>query len=271
MTDPVVEVCGVSCRFTVNTGWFGRRHIDAVRGVDLELRSDELVALVGESGSGKTTLARIMAGLAKQSSGVIRYRGADLNIRNRQQMREFRKRRSIVFQNPYQSLNPRMRVGSALREAAKVAGFVGKAEIPDEIDRLLGSVGLPVSYRHKYPLALSGGERQRVAIARALAARPDLLIADEVTSALDVSVSAHIVNLLLDLKSAAGFACLLITHDLSLALAVADRIVIMKDGSIVEAGSAADVRASEHSYTRELLDLAILPKFEPSRGSVHAG
>jgi peptide/nickel transport system ATP-binding protein len=239
--------------------------------VDLVLRSEELVALVGESGSGKTTLARSIAGLIKQSTGIVRYRGVELNRRNRQQMREFRKRRSIVFQNPYQSLNPRMRVESILQEAVKVAGVVPKHEFSDEIERLLTSVGLPVAYRQKFPLALSGGERQRVAIARAIAARPDLLIADEVTSALDVSVSAHIVNLLLDLKAKADFACLLITHDLALAMAVADQIVIMKDGDIVERGTRDDVRRSDEPYVRQLLELGALPVVGTPHGNVPAG
>lgn len=257
---PLIETRGIACRFTVSSGWFGRQRIDAVNGVDLQLHADELVALVGESGSGKTTLARTIAGLVKPSSGVIRYRGVELNAHSRRQMREFRRHRSIVFQNPYQSLNPRMRIESTLREALKVANAVPKAETSDEIDRLLASVGLPTSYRRKHPLALSGGERQRVAIARAIAARPDILIADEVTSALDVSVSASIINLLLDLKSTANFACLLITHDLRLALAVANRIVIMRAGSVTDSGSPDDVRASSNDYTRRLLDLTTVPE-----------
>ena len=262
---PVLEVEDAAIRFSVSSGWFGRRHIDAVKGVATRSMADPIAAhdtahgaLVGESGSGKTTLARTLAGLQKLAGGRVRYRGAELSRRNRKQMREFRKRRSIVFQNPYQSLNPRMRVESALREALKVAD-VPRNEISGEIDRLLESVGLPTSYRKKYPLALSGGERQRVAIARAIAARPDVLIADEVTSALDVSVSAHIINLLLDLKSTANFACLLITHDLSLAMAVADRVVIMREGRVVDEGTPDEVRASSNEYTRELLDLAALP------------
>jgi peptide/nickel transport system ATP-binding protein len=157
-----------------------------------------------------------------------------------------------------------MRIGSALREALKVAGIVPRDELSGEVDSLLTSVGLPVDYRSKYPLALSGGERQRVAIARAIAARPDLLIADEVTSALDVSVSAQIVNLLLDLRSSSSFACLLITHDLALALAVADRIVIMQGGSVVDQGTPADVSASQEPYTRVLLELGVPPSFESS-------
>jgi peptide/nickel transport system ATP-binding protein len=268
VTDtPLVELQDVSCTFTVSGGWFRQRRIEAVKSVDLELHPNELVALVGESGSGKTTLARTMAGLLHQSGGVVRYRGVELNRRNRTQMREFRRRRSIVFQNPYQSLNPRMRIESTLREALKVAGRVRAESISEEIDRLLTSVGLPVSYRVKFPLALSGGERQRVAIARAIAAQPDLLIADEVTSALDVSVSAQIMNLLLDLKSERSFACLMITHDLALAMAVADRIVIMRGGSVVDGGTADDVRMSANAYTQQLLDLMALPEL---RASTHA-
>ncbi|HEY2326924.1 MAG TPA: ATP-binding cassette domain-containing protein [Gaiellaceae bacterium] len=256
MSEAVVEVSGLCVDFAVTQKAFRKRRIEAVRSVDLALHPQELVALVGESGSGKTTIARTMAGLIQQSAGQITYRGVELDRHNRRMMHTFRKRRSIVFQNPYQSLNPRMRVESTLREALKVAGLVPKADVSAEIDRLLQSVGLPVSYRQKYPLALSGGERQRVAIARALAAQPDLLIADEITSALDVSVSAQIVNLLLDLKSAANFACLLITHDLALALAVADSIAIMKSGEIVERGTPNELRGSQEAYTRELLDLA---------------
>jgi peptide/nickel transport system ATP-binding protein len=267
MSVPVVEVEGVTCCYTVGHGWFSKRRIEAVSSVDMTLRSDELVALVGESGSGKTTLARTMAGLIKQSSGVIRYRGVELNTRNRRQMREFRKRRSIVFQNPYQSLNPRMRIESALREALKVAGVVEAGEMSDEIDRLLLSVGLPLSYRTKHPLSLSGGERQRVAIARAIAGRPDLLIADEVTSALDVSVSAQIMNLLLDLKSKDDFACLLITHDLTLAMAIADRVLIMRNGAIVASGSPDELRDSSHEYARELLDVVPLSAVRAAAGA----
>lgn len=261
MTAPVVEVRSLVCSFPAGGRWLRRERIEAVRSVDLALQSGELVALVGESGSGKTTLARTIAGLLKPTSGAIFYRGIELDRGNHSLQREFRRRRSIVFQNPYQSLNPRMRIESALREALKVAGMP-RADVSPEIDRLLLSVGLPLDYRVKHPLALSGGERQRVAIARALAARPDLLIADEVTSALDVSVSAQIVNLLLDLQSTANFACLLITHDLSLALAVADRVVIMRGGSIVDQGTPRDVAKSTQGYTRTLIELGAPPSFE---------
>jgi ABC-type dipeptide/oligopeptide/nickel transport system ATPase subunit len=187
--------------------------------------------------------------LQKPAAGRIRYRGVELDRRHRAEEREFRRHRSIVFQNPYGSLNPRQHIESALSEALRVAKVLPRDEIPAEVDRLLTSVGLPVSYRTKYPLALSGGERQRVAIARAIANRPDILIADEVTSALDVSVSAQILNLLLDLKT-----------DLPLAMAVADRVAIMQAGEIVDRGTPDELmNHSEHPYTRQLLDLVTLP------------
>ncbi len=258
---PLLKVRGLSRAYTVGEGWFGRRRIDAVASVDLDLYEGELVALVGESGSGKTTLTRMIAGLVPPTAGVITHRGIEFGKSSRRQVKEFRRHRSVVFQNPYQSLNPRMRVGKALSEALKVAGTVPKRERAVEVDRLLTSVGLPVSYRSKFPLMLSGGERQRVAIARAISSRPDLLIADEVTSALDVSVSANIVNLLLDLKDARNFTCLFVTHDLSLALAIADRILIMRSGGIVDGGTPEQLmHESVHEYTRQLLDLVIKPE-----------
>jgi peptide/nickel transport system ATP-binding protein len=202
-------------------------------------------------------------GLVEPSRGVIRHNGVQLGGRSGSQMREFRSKASIVFQNPYQSLNPRMRVDTALGEVLQVSGVVPKDGISAEIDRLLGSVNLPTSYRTKYPLALSGGERQRIAIARAIAGRPDFLVADEVTSALDVSVSAQILNLLLELKAQRTFTCLFITHDLALAMVVADRIVIMRHGEVVDSGTPAELmESSQNEYTRELLDLVTLPPAE---------
>jgi len=257
VAEPVLRVEGLGRNYSSGAGWFGRRRVAAVADVDLQLMPDELLVLVGESGSGKTTLSRMIAGLIAPSSGVIEHRGVDLRRLSRRQLQDFRRRRSMVFQNPYHSLNPRMRIGRALTEALKVSRAVPKAERPAEVERLLDSVGLPAAYRSKFPMMLSGGERQRVALARAIASRPELLIADEVTSALDVSVSAHIVNLLLDLKAANRFSCLFVTHDLSLALVLADRIAIMRSGRIVDSGTPAELRESTNEYTRELLGVAL--------------
>jgi ABC-type glutathione transport system ATPase component len=260
---PLLDIQGVGRSYRVSDGWFSRRTIEAVRSVDLTLAADEVVALVGESGSGKTTLGRMTVGLVEPSHGVIRHNGVELSGRSGRQMREFRSKASIVFQNPYQSLNPRMRVDSALGEVLQVSGVVPKEKISAEIDRLLTSVNLSTSYRTKFPLALSGGERQRIAIARAIAGRPDFLVADEVTSALDVSVSAQILNLLLELKAERTFTCLFITHDLALAMVVADRIAIMRHGEVVDSGTPGDLMASsQNQYTRELLDLVTLSPAE---------
>jgi ABC-type glutathione transport system ATPase component len=260
MTDPdsgippLVSVRDLNCTFTVNQGWLGRRQVRAVDGVSFDLHAGEIVALVGESGSGKTTLARAIAGLRPWTEGSVLYRGTDLADMPRQQRRDFRRRRAIVFQNPYASLNPRMRIEDTLGEMLKVTGTAPGGQVSAEIDRLLESVALPRSYRVKYPLALSGGERQRVAIARAIAGKPDLFIADEMTSALDVSVSAQIVNLMLDLREQLQFACLFITHDLTLALAVAQRVEIMQSGRVVDRGTPGWLtQESTHDYTRLLM------------------
>ena len=256
MSRPVLEAKNVTRSYVIGEGWFGRRRFNAVSNVDLRLNHEELLVIVGESGSGKTTLARMLAGLVRPSSGVVTAGGTELTKRSRKQIKEFRRHTSIVFQNPYQSLNPRIRIGPALAEALTVARVVPKAEVPGEVDRLLTSVGLPTGYRHKYPLMLSGGERQRVAIARAIAGRPDVLIADEITSALDVSVSAQIVNLVLDLKARRNFSCVFVTHDLSLALAIADRILIMKSGEVVETGTPEFLQNyATQPYTKQLIDL----------------
>jgi peptide/nickel transport system ATP-binding protein len=269
---PLLDMEGVGRSYTVSDGWFSRRTIEAVRSVDLTLFDDEMVALVGESGSGKTTLGRMTVGLVEPSRGLIRHNGFKLGGRSARQMREFRSKASIVFQNPYQSLNPRMRVETALGEVLHVSGVVPKDKISTEIDRLLASVNLPTSYRTKFPLALSGGERQRIAIARAIAGRPDFLVADEVTSALDVLVSAQILNLLLKLKAERTFTCLFITHDLALAMVVADRIVIMRHGVVVDSGTPRELmESSQNEYTRELLDLVTLSPAETEGAKIVRG
>jgi len=251
---PLVSVRDLEVTFKVSSGWVGHRLVPAVQGVSLDLHAGEIVALVGESGSGKTTLARSIAGLRPWKSGSVHYKGVDIAEMSRRQLQEFRSRRGIVFQNPNASLNPRMRVEDALGEMLRVSRSVERARISDEVDRLLDSVALPRSYRVKYPLALSGGERQRVAIARAIAGRPSLLIADEITSALDVSVSAQIVNLLLDLRDQLQFGCLFITHDITLALAVAQRVEIMKSGKVVDSGTPDHIaHRSDNEYTKVLM------------------
>lgn len=232
------------------------RHV-AVDEVSLEIDRGDIVALVGESGSGKSTVGRILVRLVDPSSGTVRFDGEDIFRFRRNSLRKFRRRAQIVFQNPYMSLNPRMRVGAALGEVVKLAN--GGEDPTTEVRELLEGVRLPASYAKKYPHELSGGERQRVAIARVMAVKPEFLVADEVVSALDVAVGAEVVNVLLDLNQQ-GLACLFITHDLHLARVVADRVLVMHRGSIVERGPPAKIFESpEHEYTKALVDAQLIP------------
>ena len=219
----------------------------AVDGVSLAIKPQESVGIVGESGSGKTTLARLIIGLEKADSGSVSINGFERGPR--------RTRAGgpppigIVFQNPYSALNPARSVGATLAEALRVGG----REV-SEVAQLLQSVDLPASYADRYPARLSGGERQRVAIARALATHPQLLICDEAVSALDVSVQASVLELLLRLQRTEGFALLFITHDLAVARQMCDRLIVMKDGVIVEEGPTEDILHSpRQDYTRALL------------------
>ncbi|WP_370410313.1 ABC transporter ATP-binding protein [Streptomyces fradiae] len=218
-------------RLTVRFGSF-----TAVDGVSLEVPEGSVTGLVGESGSGKSTLARAVAGLTP-------YRGSVTGVaRGRVQM---------VFQDPYSSLNPRMSIGDAVAEGTRVP----RAQRAAEVGRLLELVALPAAYAGKYPRELSGGQRQRVAIARALAARPELLIADEITSALDVSVQGAVLNLLRELRGELGLTMLFISHNLAVVRYVCDAVAVMHHGRLVESGPVEDViGAPRDAYTRTLLD-----------------
>ena len=238
-------------RFPVEGSFFRTKgFVEAVKNVSLEVGPDEIVALVGESGSGKTTVGKLIQGLAVPDSGEILFNG----IRAESLSRKKRAAEvQMIFQDPFSSLNPKLSVGTMLREALMLA------ENPEEPLALLDSVGLPPDILHDYPHQFSGGQRQRLGIARALAMRPRLVIADEPVSALDVSISAQILNLLLDLKAKTRISYLLITHDLSVVQSMADRILVMKDGEIVEEGSVASVYGSpKNSYTQTLL--AAIPR-----------
>jgi ABC-type glutathione transport system ATPase component len=228
--------------------------VHALRGVSLCLRRGESVGVVGESGSGKSTLGAIAIGTLQPTSGRVLVEGKPLNELIGADFRSTRRRLQIVLQNPYGSLTPWITVGDALREALLVHGRVPKQAVTGRVGELLELVGLSPAHAQRYPKEFSGGQRQRLAIARALALEPDLLVCDEVTSGLDVSVRGQIVNLLGDLRAQTGVSYLFITHDLPVARAISDRIVVMQDGEVVEAGSAADVMdRPRHPYTRALL------------------
>ena len=228
-----------------------------VRDVSFTVAEGACVALVGESGSGKTTIARAIAGLHPPSDGQILVRGRALADRARDRSVEDRRRIAIVFQNPTEALNPRHTVVSTISRPAQVLRRLDRNAAEAEARRLLEAVRLPVRTAERYPGELSGGERQRVAIARALASQPDILICDEVTSSLDVSVQAVVLDLLRDLRQQLGIAITFITHDLGVVAAVAERVLILDAGSICEEGSTAEVLNSpRHEYTQRLLAAA---------------
>ena len=242
----------------------GRRAVAALDGVSIEVGENESVGIVGESGSGKTTLARILVGLEQATSGQIVIGGIPAsnwaNLSSRDQ-RKLRSTIQIVFQDPYSSLNPMRSIGSILREAIAI----GEPEMKDrnaEVGNLLRSVGLPADYAARKPVALSGGERQRVAIARVLAAQPRILICDEPVSALDMSVQAQILNLLIKLRTERGLGYLFITHDLSIVRQVTERLYVMHGGKVVESGPTEDVLSNPRDpYTATLLKS--VPRPEP--------
>ncbi len=231
--------------------------VPAVRAVSFGIAPGECLAIVGESGSGKTTLARCIAGLHAPRSGRVLLDGSLLDPSASRRGRESRRRIQIVFQNPHESLNPRHRIGSAIARPARILRHLSAPQALQETNRLLGLVRLPVTIRDRFPAELSGGERQRVAIARALAARPDLVICDEITSALDVSVQAAILELLTELRAQLGLALLFITHDLGVVASIADRMLVLEDGAIREQGPVDALLAHPKDvYTRRLISAA---------------
>jgi peptide/nickel transport system ATP-binding protein len=231
--------------------------VTAARDVTFAVAPGESVALVGESGSGKTTIARCIAGLHAPASGRILLEGASLAPLAARRPREARRRIQIVFQNPYDSLNPRRRIGDAIARPSRFFRGLGAAEARADALALLERVRLPARLGGRYPSELSGGERQRAAVARALAARPDLLVCDEITSALDVSVQAAVLELLAELRAELGLVLLFISHDLGVVTSVCDRILVLKDGVVREEGAVRDVvKQPADAYTRALLEAA---------------
>lgn len=226
----------------------------AVDDVSFSVARGEILGLAGGSGSGKTTLARCLIRLIEPDTGAVRLDGHDVLAAKGAALRELRRRMQMVFQDPYASLNPRMTVGTALHEAGRVHRRPGSEDADAFVAELLGRVHLSASVARRHPKELSGGQRQRVAVARALAVGPEVLIADEAVSALDVSVQAQLLNLFLDLRDELGVAIVFVAHQLAVIAEVADRVAIMELGRMVEIGDAASVLGSpQHEYTQALL------------------
>ena len=249
-----------------------RIYLDAVDRVSFDIRQGEVFGLVGESGSGKSTIARAIAGLYKPTGGHIHFAGADLTeVRSESEMDRYRRQMQMIFQDPYSSLNPRMKVLDIVAEPIRFHGLAaGGAETRQIVMDLLEHVGLGAEAARKYPHEFSGGQRQRISIARALATRPRFLICDEPTSALDVSIQAQILNLLKDLQEELGLTMLFISHDLPVIRQMCDRVGVMRHGRLLEVAQTETLFESpQHEYSRHLLDL--MPKLEVLSHEVIAG
>ncbi len=255
---PVMQIQNLVTEFITEKSLFGKAKssVKAVNNVSLDIFSGETIGLVGESGCGKTTLGRTILQMIEAKSGNILYKGLAANKMTNKQMRQFRREVQIIFQDPYSALNPRLTVGSTILEPMTVHKIgQNQRQRTDMVMELLEKVGLKEQHFHRYPHEFSGGQRQRIVIARTLALRPELIVCDESVSALDVSVQAQVLNLLNDLKRDFGFTYVFISHDLSVVKFMSDRIVVMKNGEIVEIGEADSLYFHpKENYTQTLID-----------------
>jgi oligopeptide transport system ATP-binding protein len=259
----LVEVQDLKKHFPVTSGIVFRRavgQVKAVDGVSFTIRKGEALGLVGESGCGKSTVARCLLKLLAPTSGQVRFDGADLESLNRQATFRFRRRVQAIFQDPYSSLNPRMKVREIVGEPLYVHGLETGAGLARRVDRLLEQCGLHRGIAERYPHEMSGGQRQRVGIARALALEPELVVCDEPVSALDVSIQAQIINLLDDLRAELKLTYLFIGHDLSVVRHLCDRVAVMYLGKLVEVAESDELFGYPcHPYTRALLEAVPTP------------
>ena len=260
---PLVDVRRLVKEFPARGGWFARRHpVRAVDDVSFTIDKGETFGLVGESGCGKTTTGRCLLRLVEPTSGEIRFDGIDVRALSIRELRRARRHFQIVFQDPYSSLNPRVRVGASVEEPLVIHRIGTAAERQARVRDLFELVGLDPADAGRYPHELSGGQRQRIGVARALALEPSLIVADEPVSALDVSVQAQVINLLLDLQQRLGLTYLFIAHDLRLVRRICSRVAVMYRGRLVEVAPAEQVFSEPvHAYTKALL--SAIPRLEP--------
>jgi oligopeptide/dipeptide ABC transporter ATP-binding protein len=263
---PMLELRGITRRFEKKLDFAGRiaqrlgapvreEVVHAVDGVDLTVRKGEVVGLVGESGCGKSTLGRMVAGILPPTEGTILRDGRDIKALTGAEARQMKLRTQMIFQDPYASLNPRMRVLDIVGEAPRVHGLLAGASFDDYVDEQMRRAGLDPGFKRRYPHQFSGGQRQRIGIARALAVKPDFIVCDEAVAALDVSIQAQILNLFMRLRMELDLTYLFISHDLGVVEHLSDRVVIMYLGRVVEEADTETVfRRPNHPYTRSLLD-----------------
>ena len=259
----LLEVSDLRKSFPIKAGFFGRasQEVRAVQGVSFGVRAGETLAIVGESGCGKSTLGRCLIRLQEPTGGSVRFRGQDILTQPRTELQKTRQRIQMIFQDPFASLNPRRRIGAALAEPMLVHGKAGRAEAADRVSELLEKVGLSREAARRYPHEFSGGQRQRLCIARALALGPELIIADEAVSALDVTVKSQVVNLLMRLQEEMGMAYIFISHDMAVVERISHRVAVMYLGEIVEIGPRLSViEDPQHPYTRKLMSAIPVPE-----------
>jgi dipeptide transport system ATP-binding protein len=266
MTAPVLETEALTKHYAVSTGLFkAKASVRALEGVSLALAAGRTLAVVGESGCGKSTLARQIAMLETPTAGSLRIGGVDATGADAATRRTLRRSVQMVFQNPFASLNPRKKIGLALEEPLAINTALNRAEREERGRAMLAKVGLSPEHYRRYPHMFSGGQRQRVAIARALMLEPRLVVADEPVSALDVSIQAQVLNLLMDLQQSTGVAYVFISHNLAVVELIADEVIVMYLGRVMERAPKAELFAApRHPYTRALL--ASTPRVDAARG-----
>ena len=269
---PVLEVAHLATRFDIRAGLLGRvrARVHAVEDVSFSLSAGETLALVGESGCGKSTTGRSILRLVEPDVGSVLFEGRDVRALGRRDLRAARRRMQMIFQDPFGSLNPRKTVGQAIAEPMMVHGLIDRSDARDRVSELLRKVGLPPDMASRFPHEFSGGQRQRLCIARALALEPKVLVADEAVSALDVSIKAQIINLMMDLQAEMKLAYLFISHDIAVVERISHRIAVMYLGEIVEIGPRAAVMENpQHPYTKRLM--AAVPVPEAGRRALRRG
>lgn len=268
MSEILLEVKELKKYFPIKDGMFGRTtgYVKAVDGVSFKINKGETFGLVGESGSGKTTVGQTILRMHERTSGEVIFNNVNINNLNKKALRTLRPRMQYIFQDPYSSLNPRMRVGDAIAEPLLEHNLASKEEVHEKVENILEVCGLSSYYYDRFPHEFSGGQRQRIGIARAIALKPEFIVADEPVSALDVSIQAQIINLFMDLQEKRGLSYLFISHDLSVVEHLCSKIAIMYLGTIVELADRDELFSNPmHPYTKALLSAVPIPDPELKR------